>query len=184
MTNDSNNQPTGPDDELESTEISKSERKRQAHRVLDFARELVESSSKQLGDMPIPAAIRVMIAETRDMHARGARKRQLAFLAKHLRDLPEDQLLAMTEYAAKQQQQMLRENARMHLLENWREALLERPESLTALLQHVREDRRGDLSQRVRQIRSKQQKGNQRGFRELFRLLREIDAETPLPPCP
>lgn len=182
MSSDFNDQ-TNELDDLENTEISKSERKRQAHRVLDFARELVESSSAQLGDMPIPDPIRAMIAETRAMHSRGARKRQLAFLAKHLRDLPEDELLAMTEHADKKQQQMLRENARMHLLENWRQALLERPESLTALLEHVHEDRRNDLGQRVRQVRSNQKKGNPRGFRELFRLLREIDAETPLPPC-
>jgi ribosome-associated protein len=163
---------------------SKSARKREAHKVLAFARELVEARPSKLADMPIPAHIHELIEQTRRIRAHGARKRQLSFLAKHMRELPEEELTDMMEHADRQAQALQRENARLHLMEAWRDALLSNPEALTQIMDAVAEQHRGELSQLVRQARRQHEKGEKRAPRLLFKLLRELDAQAPLPNPP
>jgi len=67
------------------TEISKSQMKRDALAVRSLARQLVELKQSQLARVPLDDTVREAIIDARKMRSHGARKRQLMFVAKRLR---------------------------------------------------------------------------------------------------
>jgi len=68
-------------------EISKSQRKRDAYRLLDLATELVDMPAKKLEALSLPETVLDAVAKCPPASTRGARKRQLQFIGKLLRKL-------------------------------------------------------------------------------------------------
>ena len=66
---------------------SRSAQRRAALDVLELGEVLVALTATQLGKLPIPEELLPHICETQRMTSYGARKRQLAFLAKQMRKL-------------------------------------------------------------------------------------------------
>lgn len=75
------NTPSGHD-EAES----KSQRKRAARQITDLASELIEMKPKVLDSLPLELTVREAINECAEIKAHGARKRQLHFVSKLLRE--------------------------------------------------------------------------------------------------
>ena len=159
---------------------SRSEQRRAALDVLELGEQLAAMTATQLGRLPIPEELLPHIRETQRITSHGARKRQLAFLAKQMRKLDDEVLDAIRDAMSKDGEAARRETAALHRVEALRDALLgdDGDAALTALLAaHPQADRQ-QLRQLLRNVREERAKNKPpRAFRELFRVLRELLAQ-------
>ena len=92
----------GRDDETgEFFSPSRSQQRRAALDVLELGEQLVAMTAAQLGRLPIPEGLMPHIRDTQRITSHGARKRQVAFLAKQMRKLDEDALDAIRDAMSK-----------------------------------------------------------------------------------
>jgi ribosome-associated protein len=158
---------------------SRSANRRAALDVLELGEQLVALSAAQLARLPIPDELMPHIRETQRMTAYGARKRQLAFLAKQMRRQDDEALDAIRDAMSKDGDAARRETAAMHRIEALRDALLgdDGDAAMTELLdEHPQADRQ-KLRQLVRNAHEERKRNKPpRAFRELFRELRELHA--------
>lgn len=152
---------------------SKSQRKRDAHAVKDLGETLVNLDASQLTKFDLPEFIVDVINETRRIKKHGARKRQLMYLAKQLRQIDTEIILQQLEKLQRPHQE---DTALLHQVERWRDRLLQDgQEALTDFInQHPQADR-----QQLRQlIRNAQQQAQQlatpKSARQLFKYIREV----------
>lgn len=160
-------------DEIGDELPSKSQRKREMHALQDIGEELVELAAAQLDKLPLPDKLRDAIDQCQQIRAHEARRRQLQFIGRLLRDVDAEPLQVALE--------QLRQHAKLatqqhHQLERWRDRLIAEGDSaLNELLQlHPTADR-----QQLRQlIRTAQKEAEQNkppaAARELFRSLRDL----------
>jgi ribosome-associated protein len=170
----------GRDDETgEFFSPSRSANRRAALDVLDLGEQLVALSAAQLARLPIPDELLPHIRETQRITSHGARKRQLAFLAKQMRRQDDEALDAIRDALGKDSEAARRETAAMHRVEALRDTLLgeEGDAAMTALLdEHPGADRQ-KLRQLVRNTHEERKRNKPpHAFRELFRELRELTA--------
>ena len=151
---------------------SKSQLKRDMHAMQELAAELSTLSDKELCRLGIGSVAISALAAIRPMRASGARKRQIKYAAKLLRneDITAAQRLFVTRDAAKAEA-----NSRFRAVERWRDRLLEQGDTaLCELLeQHPNFDRR-QLRQLIRGAQRERDLDNTAvSARKLFRLLRD-----------
>ena len=171
----------GRDDETgEFFSPSRSANRRAALDVLELGEQLVALTATQLGKLPIPEELLPHIRETQRITSFGARKRQLAFLAKQMRKLDDEELDAIRDAMSKDGEAARRETAALHRVEALRDALLgfEGDAAMTALLaEHPHADRQ-HLRQLVRNAHEERKRNKPpHAFRELFRELKELLAQ-------
>ena len=152
---------TNPDENapFDEDEISKSQRKRDADAIRDLGSRLAELGASELATIPLPDDVLAAIKELNRLKAHGARKRQLGFLAKKMRQIDVEPVDAALEKL----RQAARANTKSHhLIENWRDRLLgdvaeeSEKQALTAFLsefvdadrQHFRHLQRQALAER------------------------------------
>ena len=158
---------------------SRSQNRREALEILALGEKLVELTAAQLAKLPIPEGLLEHIEYSKRITSHGARKRQQAFLAKQMRKLDDEVLDAIRDAMSKDGEAARRETAALHRVEALRDALLgdDADATLTALLAaHPQADRQ-QLRQLLRNVREERAKNKPpRAFRELFRVLRELQA--------
>lgn len=158
------------------TPPSRSRQRREALAVLELAERLVALSPAELTALPIPDDIRTQIAETQAIISHIAHKRQLQFLAKHLRRADPELLVELREHLAHARQIGQKANAALHRLERWRQRLLAEGDAALAdlLAEHPDADRQR-LRQLLRNARHEVEHCKPpRAQRELLRALREL----------
>ena len=155
---------------------SRSQQRRQALGVLELAEKLASLTPTQLGRLPIPDSLQPHLEQTRRITAHGARKRQLAFLAKQMRREDEETLDAIRDALDEDGVAARREVAALHRVESWRERLLaEGDAALAELLEELPGADRQHLRQLVRNAHEEKLRNKPpRAFRELFRELRTL----------
>lgn len=169
--------------ENDTLEISKSQRKRDAQKLLDLAKDLISMPESRLNHLPMEQGLRDEIEFARGIKAHGARKRQLMTVGKILRQRDNEALLeAVYNFEQKDRQT----NARFHHIETWRERLLEGGvQFLSELLEQMPAANAQTLRQLIRNARKEAMlEKPPASARKLFKLLREMDAQNPLPPLP
>lgn len=158
-------------------EPSRSERRRAALAVFALAERLVALTEAQLAAVPLSAELRALVEASRRVTQHVARKRQLQYLAKHMRRR-EDELAAIEASLDHDRDLARRDAARMHRLEQWRDRLL--AEGDVALSGFIALHPGADRQQLRALIRRAQDEARRdkapAAARELFRLLRGIDA--------
>ncbi|ASJ76095.1 ribosome biogenesis factor YjgA [Granulosicoccus antarcticus] len=165
-----------PDDDQE--EISRSQRKREADSVRDLGAHLAELGASELATIPIPEDILGAIHELHRIKAHGARKRQLGFLAKRMRQIDVEPV----EAALEKIRQTARANTKnLHLVENWRDRLLGEVEgegakdALTAFLdEFVEADRQQFRHMQKQSIAERTAKRPPAATRQLFKAIRDV----------
>ncbi len=164
-------------------EISKSQRKREAQQLLGLAKKLLTLPAAQLKGIPLDDPLRDAVNFGRKIRAHGARKRQLLTIGKMLRNRDAEPITeAINSLDLKNRQ----ENVRHHHIEAWRDHLIEGgDQQLSVFL----EKSPGAHAQTLRQlIRNAKQEARRSkppaAARKLFKLLRETDEKSPLPPLP
>lgn len=167
----------------EPLEISKSQRKREAHELLDLGKLLIAMPEARLKRMPMDDELRREIEFARNIRSNGARKRQMMTVGKMLRLREVDDLLDAVNDIQDKDRKM---NARHHHVEAWRDALIDgSDQNTTDLLEKVPDINAQMLRQLIRNAR-KEIKLNKSptSARKLFKLLRESDQKANLPELP
>ena len=153
-------------------EVTKSELKRQALELQNLGRKLAGLKAQQLASVPLPGNMRDAIADYQRFPSHEAKRRQLQFIGKLMRQIDTEPIIAVlheldgTSAAARY---------RFHQLEQWRDRLLAEPQGLTEYLtEHPHVDHQR-LKRQLQKIRKARDENQQRiTTRELFRLLREF----------
>ena len=160
---------------------SRSQNRREALEVLALGATLVSLTPAQLARLPIPEDLLEHIEYSKRITAHGARKRQLAFLAKQMRREEDATLEAIRDALEANSATSKRSVALMHRIERWRERLLaEGDAALAELLEEFPDADRQQLRTLVRNALAEQAKNKPpRAFREIFQVLREL-MEPPL----
>ena len=159
---------------------SRSANRREALDTLALGEALVELSQAQLARLPIPEELLPHIRDTQRIPSHGARKRQLAFLAKHMRRQDQDVLDAIRDGMSKDGDAARRETALLHRVEVLRDELLgdDGDAAMTSLLGEYPQADRQHLRQLVRNTLDERRRNKPpHAFRELFRQLRELLAQ-------
>lgn len=167
--------------ENDTLEVSKSQRKREANELLGLAKLLMSMPETRLDRLPLDQDLRNEIDFARSITAHGARKRQMMTVGKMLRKRDNEALLDAVNNADQKNRQ---ENARFHKVESWRDRLIAGTDTeLSELL----EQSPGANAQMLRQLIRNAKKESRldkppSSSRKLFKLLREMDTDNPLPP--
>lgn len=174
---------SGHDDELRGP--SKSSRKREMHKLQALGEALVALSAEQLTKVPMPDALREAVVDARRFTKHEARRRQLQYIGRLMRNIDPEPIQAQLDVFSGASKV---EVARQHRLERLRNEFLDDEKRIgdiaaqwpDADLQHLRVLRRNALKER--------ELGKPpRAFRELFRILRDLDeggrtASSPIDP--
>jgi ribosome-associated protein len=154
---------------------SKTRRKREMHALQDLGEKLVELSSERLASIDLPEELRDAVREAQRVTQHEGRRRQLQYIGRLMRAIDAEPI---REAIAALEGRSLAQRARLHRVERLRTRLLEDEEVLAEIsCRHPDAD-----LQRLRQLRrsilkEKEQGKPPRAFRELFRLLREMEGE-------
>lgn len=155
---------------------SRSQNRREALEVLALGEKLVELTAAQLARLPIPAELLEHIEYSKRITSHGARKRQLAFLAKQMRREDDATLDAIRDAMEANSETSKRAVALMHRIERWRERLLaEGDAALAELLDEYPDADRQALRTLVRNaLAEKARNKPPRAFREIYQALRDL----------
>lgn len=154
---------------------SRSIQRREALDILALAKELAALPEGMLDQVPLNESLRHQVDEARRITQPIAHKRQVQYLAKHLRK-HEDDIPAIRLAVDAPKQEKRRATAQLHHAESWRDRLIsEGDEAITALLaEHPQADRQ-QLRQLVRQALSEAKADKPpAASRQIFRLIREL----------
>lgn len=155
---------------------SKSQRKRDAAALQALGSELLELAESDWSALRLPETLVAALREATRIRAHGARRRQLQYIGKLMRDIDAE---AVLDYLQRRRLRQ-REQAHAHQqLEDWRERLIEQGDSAAeALLEAYPQADRQRLRQLVRQARKeREQERPPAASRALFRYLRELSGD-------
>jgi len=160
---------------------SKSQRKREAQQLFKLGTELAALDDSSLASIPIPGDLFDAVQKVRAMTAHVARKRQLQYIAKLLRNMDSEPI---RHALAELRQDARHHTARYHRIEAWRDVLIEAGDvALSSLIRQQSLEDPQRIRQLVRKARHEQARRRPPAARRaLFRLLRELDQKQPLPP--
>lgn len=161
------------DDNTSPNLISKSQLKREMTALQKLGEKLVNLKQRQLNEIPLPENLRSAIDAAQKINSHGAKRRQLQYIGKLMRDIdPEPIQQALDKIFSFQQHQ----TDEFHDLEDWRTKLLSGEDSvINDFLQHFSAADRQQLRQLVRNARKENESNNSHGaMKALFRYLREV----------
>ena len=169
-----------PGTENDTLEISKSQRKREAHELVNLAKEVISMPENRFKKLPLDEDLRSEFEFARSIKPHGARKRQLMTVGKMLRLRDNETLLDAVNNIDQRNRQA---NARFHHIEAWRDRLVEGSDQvLSELLEQVPNPNVQTLRQLIRNAKKELSLAKPpAAARKLFKLLREMDEENPLP---
>ncbi|MDO9011556.1 MAG: ribosome biogenesis factor YjgA [Gallionella sp.] len=161
--------------EEEELPPSKTKIKKQMHELRDLGEELTELGKDQLAQLDIPETLRDAIREMHRMKTFGAKRRQLQYIGKLMRDVDTAPIIAKLDTWKGVSKQHI---GYMHQLERWRERLLEGDAALTELLTAYPQTDVQRLRTLIRNTLKEREAGKPaKNFRELFQVLRETIPE-------
>lgn len=158
---------------------SKTQQKRDMHALQQLGERLVTLDTGRFAalarEAALPERLVDAVAAARSITAWGARKRQLQFIGKLMRDQDPTPIRRCLDLWA---QGHAVDAERQHALERWRERLLAEPEALDALAVEFPRVDRPRLRSLVARAQDERGRGSPpRAYRELFRALKALAAE-------
>jgi ribosome-associated protein len=156
---------------------SRTQQRREALAVLTLASQLIELQPSRLAKLELPEDVRREVDITRRMTAHGAKKRQLAFLAKVMRRYDDVDFASVRAELGENREKQRQETAGMHRLESMRDRLIAEDETALPELiaEHPQVDRQ-HLRSLIRQARVEKDMPNKppKAYREIFQLLKDL----------
>lgn len=151
---------------------SKSRRKADAHALQALGAQLVALNAGQLAQIPLPETLRDAVQAAQKIRSHEGRRRQLQYIGKLMRNVDAAPIRAKIEGW---QSVAVEETARLHLIERWRDRLLDDPQALAEL---ARTQPQADLQQFRALIRNTLRERSEnrppKSYRALFQLLKDI----------
>lgn len=152
---------------------SKSQLKRDSAALQDLGRELAELGKERLAKVPIDEDLRDAVKDYQRFTAHEAKRRQLQYIGKLMRNVDPAPIRAALD-AFKGVSAV--ETAKMHRLENLRTKLIEDEKTLHDIaVAHPGADLQQLRVLRRNAIKEKELNKPPRAYRELFRVLRELE---------
>ncbi len=168
------------DDEVEF--ISKTKLKAEADAKQMLGKKLIDLTKDQIDKLNLDESLHDAVLEAKRLTSNGAIRRQLQYIGKLMRTTETEPI---EEQLARWEGKHAQENARFHVLERWRDRLIDdagqaKSEALQAFVEehpHAEIQRLRTLSRNAK----KEQSANKpaKSSRELFKLLREISDNQP-----
>ncbi|GGY17389.1 ribosome biogenesis factor YjgA [Paludibacterium paludis] len=159
--------------------ISKSEKKRQLNELQDLGMELAELPKEKLRAMNLDPDLLEAILDYKRFTAHGAKKRQEQYIGKLMRDVDPEPI---RQYLAVLRGESGEHTAWLHLVERWRERLLESDETLAAFLNDFPEGDAQQLRTLIRNARKEHQEQKPpKAFRQLFQTIKALIPEPGVP---
>lgn len=160
----------------DSTEISKSQRKRDQHALKDLGIKLLDFTDDSLRQLDLPDKLLEALRTAKKITSNSARKRQLQYIGKLMKEIDAEPVRAAVEA---REHQHLTSTREFHLLETLRDKLLLTGDTaVSEVLSHFPRADRQHLRKLVRQARREQEtRQPPRAARLLFRYLRELQEE-------
>ncbi|MBU2710083.1 DUF615 domain-containing protein [Zooshikella sp. WH53] len=157
---------------------SKSQLKREMHALQALGQRLLELKPDILKQIPLNDRLRQAVEEGKRIKSFNAQKRHLQFIGKLMRDQDTEAIIATLDRLDSTSEESAR---RFHLLERWRDRLLDdttSQESLNELVTQCPEVEIQHVRQLIRQAH-KETAANKppSASRKLFRYLRELDQQ-------
>ena len=154
---------------------SKTRRKQEMHELQDLGVALVALDPRRLATLQLPEKLVDAIALARTITRHEARRRQMQFIGRLMRDIDAAPLRAALVTWAEGPQ---RERARFALLERWRDRILDEAGGLDAFIEAYPSAPRDALAALVGDVRAERVHGAPpRKSRALFRELKRIVGE-------
>ncbi|HJS77708.1 MAG TPA: ribosome biogenesis factor YjgA [Burkholderiales bacterium] len=156
--------------------VSKTRRKREMHELQALGAELARLSEAQLESIELPEELREALLEAKHISSHEAKRRQMQYVGRLMRGLdPAPIRVRLGEIEGSSAQA----TARHRRLESWRARLLGDDDALT---EFAAAHPGADLQALRTLIRNARKEGGAgkppRAYRELFRVLKAIDAST------
>jgi ribosome-associated protein len=161
-------------DEIDDTPDvpSKSQRKRDMAELEDMGEALVALSDDRIARMDLPEDLRAAIREAKRIRSFGARRRQLKYIGKIMRQLDPGPIRAHLDAIEGTSRG---QTAWLHSLEHWRHRLLDDDSALSALIAEYPGTDAQPLRALIRNTQRERALGKPpRSYRELFQSLRTI----------
>ncbi|MBU6484458.1 MAG: DUF615 domain-containing protein [Betaproteobacteria bacterium] len=151
---------------------SKTQRKHEMHALQDLGRTLVGLDPERLATLALPERLVDAIALLRKVSKHEARRRQLQYIGRLMRDVDPAPL---REAVSAWDKGSDRDRARFAATERWRDRLLDDPEELDAFVAAHAGAPRAALAQLIVDARAERLRGAPpRRFRALFREIKRI----------
>ena len=152
--------------------VSKTQRKKEAHEANTLGGRIVALKKKEFGKLDLPESIYDAIKTAREIHSNGARKRQLQYIAKLLRNedctIIEQQLEDILDPGGRSIQSL-------KIIERWRDKLI--TEAGPVLQQFIETFPATDKQQLRQLVRNAQKEavleGSSKNAKRLFQLIAE-----------
>ena len=149
--------------------ISKTELKKDSKKIQEFGRRISELTINNIEAFKFPSNIYEATIDLKNIKSNSAKKRQVQYLGKLLREIDlTDAFLIMKQLKVSSQKEIQRN----HIIEDWRDKLLNNNDSITQFVdEYPKIDR-----QSLRQTISNAQKDNKspKYSRQLFKLIKDI----------
>ena len=149
--------------------ISKTQRKKQMHELQGVGAALVKLSAERLARIRMPEALREAIVAAQGITKHEARRRQLQYIGRLMRDIDAAPIAAqLAEFEAPSR----RQSALFHVAERWRADLVEQPDAIARFVKEYPEadpHRLRELAEKARE--EKRASKPPRRYRELFHVL-------------
>lgn len=163
----------------DDNEKSKTQVKKEMHALQDLGLELSRLSAEQRGKLPLPEALTQAIDLLNKIKSNSAKKRQTQLLGKLLRNCNHEEIKAALEDLSDHAHRTVR---RHHLIEQWRDSLMDNDDALGEFITQFPACDRQQLRQLIRSARQEKLKreqsttpptGKSPSLRKLFVLVRE-----------
>lgn len=153
--------------------VSKSQRKRTVEALQKLGGALVELEPAALKKFDMPENLRDALIEAQKLKANGARRRQLQYIGRLMREVDGESIQQQLEAFQDGSQTRKRYD---RLIESWRERLLNDSNGLTAFMVEYPEANREELFQLINDARTEIQKAvpTPKAFRQLYRDLKKL----------
>lgn len=156
---------------------SKSSRKRDMTALQVLGAQLVELNEQQIVSMQLPEALLDAVLEARRLTKHEAKRRQLQFIGRLMRDIDATPIRERLEEWRGQGRE---HTAQLHTLERWRGELIAGDPALERFLHEYPGADSQRLRTLIRNARREQEAAlPPKSYRELFRALREMTTEEP-----
>ncbi|MGD8566552.1 MAG: ribosome biogenesis factor YjgA [Gammaproteobacteria bacterium] len=160
-------------DEHDIEPVSKSRMKREMHALQALGEKLVELSNEQIQQLNIPDALRDAVLQAKAIKKHGARRRQLQYVGRLMRDVDAGDLQQQYDNVTQHSAAAV---AQLHQVEKWRTRLLEdEDQALQAFLQQYPDTDRQQLRQLIRTARQEHRNNKPpKAYRKLFHFIKEL----------
>ena len=154
---------------------SKSQVKRDMLAVQDLGAEIIELPIDRIKKLPLSDRLLVAVLDARKITAHGGRRRQMLFVGKLMRQMPDDEVAAIRKTIEAFTKTDAASIAQFHALERLRTKLIDDDDALTPLLQQHPGADVQQLRTLIRNARKEAAAGKPpASFRELFQVLKDL----------